>query len=1305
MAVTCPSCNRANPERYRLCVECGTPLSLDSPPNEIRRFVTVVTSDLKGSTALGERLDPESLREVLTRYFDEMRVVFESHGGTIEKIIGDAIVAVFGMPTRRDDDAVRAIRAAAESVRVLNELNDRLEAEWGVRLTTRTGVATGDVIVGEAMAAQHVLTGDTMKYATAMEQNSPPLEVLVAASTYELVRDLVEVEELGSFTPKGLDEPTTGYRLLAIADRPTGPDTAQSLPAGDAALCPTCGEENPTHARLCGMCGSPIAAARKFQETRKTVSIVFADPKPTTETGEPPSPEALRDVMSRYFDEMRRVLEHHGGTVEKFIGDAVMAVFGLPVRHEDDALRAVRAALGMQEALPPLNEEFRRTWGVELLNHIGVNTGEVVAGDASLGQRLVTGDAVNVSARLEQAAHAREVLIGPLTYRLVRDAVDVQAVEPLTLKGKSQPVPAYRLLAVRSDDQAERRQDAPMVGRDAEMALLRDAFRDVLSRRACRTVTIVGDAGVGKTRLTREFLAAAGSESVVLKGRCLPYGDGITFWPMVEIVRAAAQLREDDTPEDARTRILETVGARYEDVAERIESLIGLSTSTFQVAELFWAIRRFFELLARKGPLVVVIDDIHWAEQTFLDLLEDINANVTEAPLLVLCTARNELLEEHASWAEGERQARIVLSPLSDDDAEAVIRNLLGQAGLNDAVVHRVTAAAEGNPLFVEQLLSMLMDSGQLRFEGGVWTPAADLSEIAIPPTIHALVASRLDSLPADERSVVEPASVIGLTFAEAAVEELVDEALVEEVPVHLDGLARRQLIRPAATGATGADAWRFQHLVIRDAAYQGLLKRSRAILHERFVEWADRVNEEQDRALEFEEILGYHLEQAYRYRTELGPLDEHGVTLGIRAAERLGSAGERASARGDLPAASNLLARAVAVLPAVHPTRPRLLVQLGQAKMEMGEFEAADSSYGDAIASAVALGSRGQELTASLERLRLAYLIGSVSDVQAVLGEVNGAIPELERAGEDEGLARAWRLRLNVEVNAARWAEAEQATMRMLEYASRAGNTVMQTRALANLAMTALYAPTPVPEAIARCEDVLLRAGSDRRTHAVSLRFLAWLRAMRGEFDLARGEYQEARRILVELGWNHDAAMTSLYSGPIELLAGDPVAAETELRLDYEAFDRMGDRNFISTTSAYLAEALYRQGRLEEAEHYAGFAQEIAAEDDPLTQILWRATRSRIAARGGRADEAVTMADEAVSIARGSDDLTTLGDAILSLAEVLWRAGRQADGSAAADEAIATYELKGNEVAAARARELAASFATPPSDLAAVAG
>src|ERR687887_159498 len=652
------------------------------------------------------------------------------------------------------------------------------------------------------------------------------------------------------------------------------------------AMCPSCGEETRARSRLCGFCGPPLAPAAPPQEVRKTVTIVFSDLKGSTNLGEALDSESLREIMNRYFAEMRQVLEEHGGRVEKYIGDAVMAVFGLPKLHEDDALRAVRAAHGMKQALERLNDELERIWGVRLQNRTGVNTGEVVAGDPSAGQRLVVGDAVNVAARLEQAAPTMEVLLGELTYRLVRDAVEVEAVEPLELKGKSERVPAFRLVSVGAGEGYARRADSPLVGREAELATLRAAFDEAAATGECRLVSPLADAGVGKSRLVEAFTASLDGEARIGRGRCLPYGKGITFWPLVELVRDAAGIGEDDPPEVARAKLAELVAD--DAVVERVSAAVGLSDAQFPVEELFWGARKLVSPPARGRPLVVVFDDVHWAEPTFLDLVEHLTDSIHDAPVLLVCPSRPDLLDRREAWSDGPRARRLPLEPLSEAETERVVENLLGSVEVAPEARARIVEASEGNPLFAEQLLAMLVDGGWLARENGAWRATRTLSELDVPPTIHALLAARLDQLEPEGRGVVEPASVVGLVFPKDAVAELAADGIRTGLDGHLATLERKQLVRPHADAQV---SYRFNHILIRDAAYQGLLKRTRATLHERFVDWADRVNRDRDRAAEFEEILGYHLEQAHRYLSELGPLDDHGRELGRRAAERLASA------------------------------------------------------------------------------------------------------------------------------------------------------------------------------------------------------------------------------------------------------------------------------------------------------------------------------------------------------------------------------------------------------------------------------
>ncbi len=1306
--VTCPNCGAASSPRFRVCGQCGAQLAENRPPEEIRRIATVVTSDLKGSTALGEKLDPESLREILTRYFDEMRVVFESHGGTIEKIIGDAIVAVFGLPTRRDNDALRAVQAAAQTMRVLAALNDQLEMAWGVRLITRTGVASGEVIVGDLTAGAHVLTGETIGMAGTMEQNAPPLEVLLADSTYQLVADQVEVESYGPVFAKGSQNPLPAHRLLTVSSPATDADGPQGQVKTGGQTCGVCGEQNPIEHRFCGTCGTALAGRAKFQESRKTVTIVFADPKPSTMDGSSPSPEALRDVMSRYFEGMQRVLDGHGATIEKFIGDAVMAVFGLPVRHEDDALRGVRAAADMQQALPELNAAFERDWGVTLGNHIGVNTGEVVAGDASVGQRLVSGDTVNVAARLEQAAGPGEVLLGDLTYRLVRGAVQVEPVAPLTLKGKAEPVPAYRLTAVRERTEGfERRSDAPMIGRDAEMAELRAVMAEAVKVHNCRMVTVVGDAGLGKSRLIAEFTSGEADTATVIRGRCLPYGEGITFWPLREAVRDAAGIESNDAA-DLALRKLDLLVPDAE-VAGRLASAIGLSIDPYPVAEVFWAARKFLEALAGTRPAVMVIDDIQWASPTFLELIANLIETVTGASVLLLCTSRPNLLEAHPEWATEGTNRRIVLEPLTEADAGRVVQALLGDAGIPADVQARIAQGASGNPLFVEQLLSMLIDEGRLLHTDGRWEVVGDLSQLDVPPTIQALLAARIDLLESGERAVIEPASVIGQTFARAAVTELAPEPIQPEIDDQLGALSRRQLIGPLEAASDEDVNYRFPNILIRDAAYNGLLKRARAEFHERFVAWAEELNRRQGGGQEFEEIQGFHLEQAHRYLTELGTLDDHARSVGVRASEKLASAGRRAMARGDMPAAADLLRRAAATREPLDHGRLELLPDLGEALTELGAFDEARSVLMEATDAAAETADQLVAARAELVRLYLQLYSGesegAVDWSSAVVTATERALPLFEAAGEEAGQTFAWRMRALMFGAAQRTADAAAAAEQVVERARRAGNVRAEIRAALVYAWALLYGPTPVADASSRLREVADQISVDQLGVAKVNLQLAQLTAMAGDFDTARDLYRSSQSKLEELRAGIHALSTSLDAARVELLAGDDAAAEQMLRRDFDALTAVGERYSLSSVAGLLAHAIERQGRVDEADEITRIAEEISAPDDLDAQALWRGARARVLASRGRHAEALALAREAVEMRTQVDTLIDRVDALMDLAEVLRRAGDWPGADAALREALEVASGKGDIVTERRIRDQLAqqksveAIAPAPSD------
>ena len=1059
--------------------------------------------------------------------------------------------------------------------------------------------------------------------------------------------------------------------------------------------CPKCGEENPAKFRLCGYCGAPLtgvtAAPLPAHEIRKTVTLVFCDLKGSTALGEQLDPEALHEVKDRYFSAMAAEITRHGGKIEKYIGDAIMAVFGLPRAHEDDALRAVRAAAGMQAALGRVNQDLLARYGVALSNRTGVNTGEVVANDdPGADQKLVTGDAVNVAARLEQAAPENQIYLGEITYRLVRDAVDVDRVEPLELKGKAGRVAAYRLLLVRGLDGNSRRHDTPVIGRDEELAALDQAYREVVEGQTVRLVTLVGDAGVGKSRLAHEVTERVAAGARVLRGRCLPYGDGITFWPLVEMVREAACIRPEDTPETAQAKLLATVGDG--EVAARLASATGLSTTPFPLHELYWGARKFLQILALNAPVVALIDDIHWAEPAFLDLLEHILAAPANAPLLLLATARHELLEQRANWGEQPGAMRLVLRPLTAAATALVVANLLGSADLPDDVAQRIVGAAEGNPFFVEQMLSMLIDNGALRIENGRWVQADKSTQIAVPPTIQALLEARLDQLQREERAAVEPAAVIGLEFPRPAVEALATEALRPAVGTHLTALTRKRFIQPGED-VRAEVVYRFHHQLVRETVYGGLLKRVRATLHIDFVRWADKVNAERGRDLEFQEILGYHLEQAHRYLTELGPLDDAGVGIGVDAARRLAGAGRRAFARGDMHAAANLVQRATALLSADHPDRLALLPELGEALMQSGQFAAAKSILSEAEAAAQRTSNDRLKASAQLAGMFVRLYGGESGDWSAeALRVANEAIPMLERAAAHDELATAWRLIGFVHGVAGRYGRASEANVRYMAHARQAGNERLVARSERGVAIGALLGPTPVPEAIELCDRMLAKGNNDRQVRSVILCVTAQLRAMNGEFEQARSLYRSARALIRDLGASVSACATGIYVARVELLAGDVDTAEQELRSDYEFLSKMGESYLRSTLAAVLSRIVGDRGDDVEALALSKIAEETAADDDVETQALWRVGRAAVIARSGNLCGAEELARAAVEYACRAEAPLLQADTQRELAAVLKSAGRTDEARAAIELAIRLYIAKGDRVSAARATAWAES-------------
>jgi class 3 adenylate cyclase len=996
-----------------------------------------------------------------------------------------------------------------------------------------------------------------------------------------------------------------------------------------------------------------LSAAVRTPEQLKTITVLFADVTGSTELGERLDPEAVRRVMQRYFELAQRVITRHGGTVEKFIGDAVMAVFGVPIVHEDDALRAVRAATDLRAQLPELNAELNRDYNATLELRTGVNTGKAVT---AADEWLAVGDAVNVAARLQQAATPGEILLGPQTVSLVREAVTLESLEPIALKGKSDPVRAHRLVEVLIDKGSPpRRLDTPLIGRVHQLRMLEDAYANVVRERACSLFTLLGAAGVGKSRLAAEFVS--GREATIVHGRCLSYGEGITYWPVVAVVQqlVAALGRDAVAPDD--------------DQARALRALLGEADHVSTSAEIAWAVRKLLEQAAADRPLVVVLDDLHWGEPTFLDLVEQVADLSRGVPILLLCMARPELLERRPGWGGGKlNTATVLLEPLNADEADELIDQLLPGALRDRGLRARVLEAAAGNPLFLEEIAAVVASSD------GV---------VSIPPTIHALLAARLDQLAPAERRVLELAAVEGTSFHRDAVEALGRGDT--PVPAALAALVRKDLVRPATSVISGQEAFRFRHVLIRDAAYDGLPKSARAALHESFARWLD----EQPTVLaERDEVVGYHLEQAYRYRRELGPVDAAASAVAAAGAARLRSAGTRALERGDAAAAVSLLERASGLAPG----DPSVADELGVtwALFEAGRMTDAAGRAGAAAARAATAGDPIGQLRAELARL---YILGYL-DPEGRHAQLDRLVertrPVFEQAGDHAALASLEIAQWSLEHLRCRFGAAADAAARAIEHADAAGEHYLSSSFWINLASARTYGPDPVAEVLDWLDEL---EATLRPKPTFPDYFRSRLLPLVGRFDEARAAHSADIELSTERGDRLGLAVASDWM--IAMEAGAFEVAERGARRSLKLLDEMSERAMWSTKACELAQALYCLGRYAESETWARRAADAGASDDAITQLMSRQTLAKLAARLGQFGKARALAAESVAMCDRMQAPLTQGGACLDAAEALWLAGDYAEAGALAERAASFFRAKGATSPTNRALELAQAIAT----------
>jgi len=981
-------------------------------------------------------------------------------------------------------------------------------------------------------------------------------------------------------------------------------------------------------------------------QSRKQVTILFADLVESEALAQRLDPEAFRELLDRYFAATRAAIERHGGMIEKFIGDAVMAVFGVPTAHEDDALRAVRAAVDTRAALAALNDQLEHEQGLRLQMRVGLNTGEVFVGDPARVSGLVTGGAVMLAKRLEEAAPPGEMLLAAETLTLVRDAVKATLVKSQRLREHA-PIRAFQLLELIEGAPAIARYfDAPLIGRDAELAALRSAYGTACEQQRCQLVAVMGEPGVGKTRLARELAAELRDKATVLVGRCVAYGEGATFLPLREMV---AQVGDLAAPL--------AVDQEAEMVARRVAELVGLAEGTSSLEEGLWAVRRLFAGLARHRPLILVFEDMHWAEPTLLSLVASL-ADVA-APILCLCIARPELHDEQPAW----KTDALTLSPLAESEIHRLVAALPGGQALAAESRAQIVEAAGGNPLFAEQLLAHVQERGPQ-------------TAVAVPPSVQMLIASRLDLLEPAARAVLECAAVIGAEFSRAALQALSSAQSRLVLSSEIGALVRKGLVRPSRA-APGEELFRFHHVLVRDVAYAGLPKAERADLHEKLGDWLG----EQPAAVD--EIVGYHLEQALRYRLELGRLNGDS-DLRMRAGTRLASAALSAFKRGDLRASSELNQRAAAVLPTRSHHRIEVLVDLPRGLGFLGETARVDEVMLEALRLAKASGDPRLEYH-GLVTQALLNVSSRLSRPQRndLIDVAKRALAVFQACGDEHGLAKTWRLLQLIHEHEGRVAEAMKAAERQVEHARRGRGP--ERPFLDAISLDAVRGPMAVADGLRLCEELLAEAAGNRFTEAGILHDKSLLTAMAGRLPEARTLLANAERIGQEL------ALPGFVSArpTLELLADDAVAAERELRRQEPEW--WG--NFLLFGTALLAEALYRQGRYSEAEQFAAVAR--ARADAHLdVAVQTRGVEAKLLARRGQTEAGEQLAREAVALSEPTDLLNLRGNTLLDLAEILRLDDRPREAASAVVDAGDLYDQKGNVISARKARALATELA-----------
>jgi class 3 adenylate cyclase len=1056
-------------------------------------------------------------------------------------------------------------------------------------------------------------------------------------------------------------------------------------------VCPSCGHGYRAGAKFCSECGAALAAADPLaREERRVVTVLFADLVGFTARAEQLDPEDVRALLSPYYARLRAELERFGGAVEKFIGDAVMALFGAPVAHEDDPERAVRAALAIRDWV-------REQEHIQV--RVAVNTGEalvVLGAPPGEGEGMAAGDVVNTAARLQAAAPVNGVLAGERTFRETRAVIEYHPVPPVAAKGKRAPVPAWEAVAARARlgvDVPHQARTA-LVGRDRELSVLRGALGRVLSERSPQLVTLVGVPGIGKSRLVFELWRVAEAEPVLIgwrQGRSLPYGEGVSFWALAEMVKAHAGILEDDTAEEARGKLAAMTGqvlggtAQAEWVRRHLGALAGLAGNAAlggDRGEAFAAWRQFLEALAEARPLVLVFEDLHWADDGLLDFVDYLAEWAGPVPLLVVGTARPELLARRPGWGGGKPNAvTLSLAPLSDADTARLIGLLRGRAVLDAGQQAMLLAQAGGNPLYAEQYVQMLAEQ-----RAG--------SELPVPDSVQGIIAARLDLLAAADKRLLQDAAVIGTVFWPEAVLALGGGPGRGELEGQLHELERRQFVRrDRAASVAGQTQYAFTHVLVRDVAYGQIPRAARAGKHAAAAGWIESLGRPDDHA----EMLAHHYQSALDLARAAG---RDTAELAPRARAALQAAGDRALALNVLVAAAGYYRDALALWPQdEREQRAALLRLLGTALHEAGELDQAQAVLAEGAAAAAAAGLPALEARI---RIRLAEIHalerGLERGIEQALAECQAAIAVLEAEGDLEGLAEAWQLAGMTQFWLGDSPAGQRALERSMACAGQCGSRRVQMQAGAWLALTFQYLPVPADAAIARVGQLVQMADGEPWAEAGILMPLSVIYAYAGRLADARDAITRAQSVYGRPAAKITWARGALRAGYVELIAGDPAAAEPHLREAYDTLRAIGERGYLSTVAGTLAEALYAQGRLDEARQMTEEAQAAATPGDFDSQARWRAAQAKVLARSGQFPAAQTLLDEAEALVSPTSLATLQAEILLARAEVDRLAGAPAQAEASLRAALRLYQDRHAPLLAEQAAAALASLTGHPS-------